>query len=261
MLWEFLHGVASLCTPADAARFTALIDTLHTLLPCDKCLKDYPLALHAVVSERGLPARACEEGQAQAFVHDLHAAVNTKLARQRYEALLADASLPPEPTQEALHILFPGLSTPSLLRKAALLQPNPFHVESLSVLLLILVCRLQSAREHADFLVFLDTAAVMLDRVRDSQDAERAAGRWGCAYRVLLAKVAERTQSADEVSEQAQWGEDMSACFYRVMRCAYAGRALSEAEDAALVARVAMAQSGWTPATSSDCLATEGGCP
>ena len=254
MLWDFLHGAASLCGPQDASRFAALLHSLSFLLPCDLCLLDYPRALKQLAEERGQsPAQACARGEAQAFVHDLHDAVNMKLARQRYADLAREFGLPAEASPHALRTIFPGLSTPSLLRKSSLLLPNPFHTESLGVLLLILCSRLQSFVELQQFLVFLDTAAHMLARVEQaSLDAARAAGRWACAYRVLSAKL--------ESCQMPEQQEAVAPSFYRVMRCAFLGRALSDAEDAALVARVAMAQSGWAAAPKSDCAVGQGGC-
>jgi hypothetical protein len=242
MLWEFLHGAASLCTPADASRFSDLLASLSVLLPCDLCLKDYPQALDLLATTRGQnAAQACAKGDAVAFVHDLHAAVNAKLARQRYADLRTEFSdLPEDPSVASLRTLFPGLPLAVLRRKSALLSPCPFHIESLCVLLLVLCSRLSSRAELEQYLHFLDSAAVMLARVAaHSVDAQRVADRLTVAWRVLSAKL-EACQAGD--SEQHS---KLVRGFYRVMRCAYVGRALDNKEDEALVARIAMAQSGW----------------
>lgn len=242
MLWEFLHGAASLCTPADAQRFSELLASLSVLLPCDLCLKDYPQALGLLATMRGQnAAQACAQGEALAFVHDLHAAVNSKLARQRYADLRSEfPALPPEPSVASLRTLFPGLALSVLKRKSAILAPCPFNVESVNVLLMLLCSRLSSRAELEHFLHFLDSAAVMLARVSGcSADAQRSAERLAVACRVLNAKL-EACQSSD-----AEQHAKLVRGFYRVMRCAYVGRALDAEEDEALVVRIAMAQSGW----------------
>jgi hypothetical protein len=86
IMWSFLHGVGALAQPQDAKLVGSLLRALGPLLPCKMCSDDYPTILAQVEARRRqTAAEACAAGDAFAFMYDIHAGVNRKLAMQRFE--------------------------------------------------------------------------------------------------------------------------------------------------------------------------------
>lgn len=213
-LWSFLHGIGTLATPADAEVVQRLVQGLTTLLPCILCSQDYPHALLSVIeSRKQTAAEACASNELLAFMYDLHGAVNTKLATQQYAKLkaLMAGHLPEVPTAAMVKLLEPSITLHTVERRGKLFARNPWSVEALWILALLLCERTTQSAAAADYLAFLECAARFLERLQHSEDALRAGARMRVAHRVLLRRSA-------EASEQG-----MHEAIVRVMRCAYSG--------------------------------------
>lgn len=231
-LWAFLHGMACTAKPEDAPYVEAVFQSLLTQLPCTLCANDYPSALATVRAQRNETAtEACRAGHLVAFVFDLHAQVNLKLAKQRYAKLRALVpTLGDEPHAGVLALLEPDISLRTVERRCTVFGTCPWNVEALWILMQLLGARAHSAEMQRDFMQLLRSAAHFSSLLED-EDAQSAGERLMTAHSVL------------EIFLNKSSCADPAAVISAVLHTAHARRSLESSELSMLRCKLEVAQS------------------
>lgn len=229
-LWAFLHGMACTAKPEDAPYVEAVFQSLFSQLPCTLCANDYPIALSTVRAQRNETAtEACLAGHLVAFVFDLHAQVNMKLAKQRYAKLRALIPTLGDEHAGVLALLEPDISLRTVERRCAVFGTCPWNVEALWILMQLLGARAHSAEMQRDFLLLLRSAAHFSSMLED-EDAQSAGQRLFTAHNVL--EVCLKSACADP-----------AAVISAVLHTAHARRSLENSELSMLRCKLEVAQS------------------
>lgn len=204
IMWSFLHGVGALAQPKDAKLVGSLLRALGPLLPCKMCSDDYPTILAQVEERRRqTAAEACAAGEAFAFMYDIHAGVNRKLAMQRFEKNdgslvnilrknLSSSVVRAATIQKAslVELLENGPSLEVVQSRYALLAGKELWSTDAHWILLLLIARrlTQDTALVAKFLTLLWASAVFSDRM-GTQGAQDAATTLSACF--LLAREAQ----------------------------------------------------------------------
>ncbi len=220
-MWSFLHGVGALAQPQDAQLVGSLLLALGPLLPCKMCSDDYPTILEKVIVQRGgqTAMQACKDGQAFAFIYDIHAGVNRKLALQRFRT--NDGSLinilTRDLSAEAMAVVRAATSAKKEASIVALLENGPslevvksrytllkgkelWSADAHWILLLLIARRLaQDPALVAKFLTLLLASAVFSERMGTAESRKAARQLRACFRRAL--KVQPRPDSAQRIAQ------------------------------------------------------------
>lgn len=234
IMWSFLHGVGALAQPKDAKLVGSLLRALGPLLPCKMCSDDYPTILAQVEARRGqTAAEACAAGEAFAFMYDIHAGVNRKLAMQRFEKndgslvniLRKNLSSSSDATQvvraatiqkaSLVELLENGPSLEVVQSRYALLAGKELWSTDAHWILLLLIARRLNTALVAKFLTLLWASAVFSDRM-GTQGAQDAATTLRACFRL---------------AREAQPLSDSARRIEKILTTAYLGANSENASD------------------------------